>query len=298
MRKTIYALVSATFALLLLHSPNAAAQFTMYYGGEQVYRQVEGTPDSIVLSFTPPNVRASQARDASTVGGTIAQASDAVDLGLPSGTLWAPWNIGANSAGEAGAYFAWGEVQGGKDKKYTTYKYQPNTYWWFDWYHEFSDWNYVLKYEINDGQTQEDWYFKSRFVGDGKRTLDNEDDAARVNWGGSWRMPTTAEFKELVMMCKWEWKEAWEYEGAEYSGYLVTSYGNGNSIFLPAAGMWLDSFYGGEGCYWTSELSATDTSSANYLYFSYRHRDADGNCHRTMGLPIRAVCSGSNSAEE
>lgn len=291
MKKAIYILVGAAVALLLLlPSPEAAAQFTMYYGGEEVYRQVKGTPDSIVLSYKVPTTRASQERDLSTVGGTIAQASDAVDLGLPSGTLWAPWNVGANAAGEAGAYFAWGEVQGGKDKT-TTHGYQMSTYWWADWDSELSDWNYILKYETEDGQTQQDWYYKSKFIGDGKTSLDMEDDAARANWGGTWRMPTSAEFQELALKCKWEWQDAGEYADGALAGYKVTG-PNGNFIFIPAANFWVSSYREGErSYYWTSELSTADTYSAKYFSFSQYSRSEILEDFRYMGRTVRAVCS-------
>ena len=112
-------------------------------------------------------------------------------------------------------------------------------------------------------------------------------DAARVNWGGSWRMPTTAEQDELRTKCTWIWTE----QDGTY-GYKVTSKSNGNSIFLPAAGYhYVSSLYnaGSNGYYWSSSLYTGDSDFAYNLNFS--SSDVDWNGYgRYCGQSVRPVC--------
>ena len=140
----------------------------------------------------------------------------AVDLGLS--VKWASWNIGASTPEEYGTYFAWGETEPKADYSWGTYKWSSS----------------LTKYNSSDGKT----------------VLELEDDAARVNWGGSWRMPTDAEWRELKNYCNWIWTTR---NGV--NGYNVSR--NGNTIFLPAAGrrFGTDLFYVGSNCiYWSSSL--------------------------------------------
>lgn len=108
---------------------------------------------------------------------------DYVDLGLPSGTLWAKCNIGANSEEEAGLYFQWGDTQG-----YTAEQVGNGeglkTFSWADY-----------KFSIGGSVTN----FSKYNASDSKTVLDPEDDAAHVNMGGNWRMPTFDEYKELCL---------------------------------------------------------------------------------------------------
>ncbi|MBR5854417.1 MAG: hypothetical protein IKY87_01895, partial [Paludibacteraceae bacterium] len=112
-------------------------------------------------------------------------------------------------------------------------------------------------------------------------------DAARANWGGSWRMPTDAEFAELREQCTWTWTTQ---NGVK--GYKVTSKSNGNSIFLPAAGDRNDSSLssaGSYGNYWSSSLytgypsHAWDVNfgSSGVLRYDYS---------RCYGFSVRPVC--------
>ncbi len=116
-------------------------------------------------------------------------------------------------------------------------------------------------------------------------------DVARVNWGGSWRMPTRAEQEELIDTnnCTWEWITQ---NGVK--GYKVTSKKNGNSIFLPAAGHFSDSklYYAGRfGYYWSSSLSAIYNSIYAYdLCFSSSNVFLNNSSSRYYGYPVRAVC--------
>ena len=107
-----------------------------------------------------------------------------VDLGLPSGTLWATCNVGANAPEEFGDYFAWGETA-------------PKDYYDWDNYKWCNGNDSTLTKYCNDST-----YGYNGFV-DNKVELDPEDDAAYVNWGPSWRMPTLNQTQELWQDCTW-----------------------------------------------------------------------------------------------
>ena len=190
-----------------------------------------------------------------------------VDLGLPSGLKWATCNVGANSPEEYGDYFAWGETEPKDYYNWRTYKYCNGTY------------DTMTKYCTNSNYG----------VVDNKTTLELTDDAARVNWGGKWRMPTKAEQDELRENCTWEWTTQ---NGV--NGYKVTSKVNRrNSIFLPAAGCRLYenlSDAGSNGYYWSSSLSTSLSLSedACYLYF-YSGNVYGNDINRCDGQSVRAV---------
>lgn len=144
----------------------------------------------------------------------------AVDLGLS--VKWANCNIGANNPHEYGDYFAWGETA-----PKSSYDYS----------------NMLILDKIQEG-------LKSTGVVDSNGNLTAAYDAATVNWGGNWRMPTRAEIEEILNNCTWTWTTQ-----NDTKGYLVCSKTNGNSIFLPAAGFRQDTSLGGsnEGAsYWSS----------------------------------------------
>ncbi len=196
---------------------------------------------------------------------------EAVDLGLPSGTLWATCNVGATRPEEYGAYFAWGETTTKSTYDWTTYKWCKGSY------------DTQIKY-CNDSD-----YGYNGFT-DNKTTLDLSDDAARVNWGGDWRMPTLTEMQELLDSdnCTWSWTT----QNGIY-GRKVTSKTNGNSIFLPTAGYHGVSsllYDGMHGYYWSSSLNTNDPDYAYDLYFNSDSYDWN-RYYRYYGLSIRAVCS-------
>ena len=185
-----------------------------------------------------------------------------VDLGLS--VKWATCNVGATSPEEYGDYFAWGETQ-------------PKDYY---------DWN-TSKYgsKIVTKYCTKSWYGTV----DNKTTLELTDDAARVNWGGKWRMPTKAECDELMNTtnCTWTWTTQ---NGVD--GYKVTSKKNGNTIFLPAAGSRnFGNLYDARrfGDYWSSSLYTYYSDEAYYVGF-----DSSGvgwnSILRYVGLSVRAVC--------
>ena len=115
---------------------------------------------------------------------------------------------------------------------------------------------------------------------DNKTTLEPGDDVAHVKWGGSWRMPTLAEQRELLNNCTWTWSTL---NGV--NGYRVTG-PNGNSIFLPAAGYRFDTrgdYQGSDGYYWSSSLSGDSNFACSLDYYDWL------NCIRYLGQSVRPV---------
>ena len=169
----------------------------------------------------------SQKSSSSSTG--VSGGHEYVDLGLPSGLKWAACNVGASKPEEYGDYFAWGETS-------------PKS-------------SYDTGNSVTYGKSMGDISGDARY------------DAARANWGGSWRLPTKAEFAELLNRknCKWKWTTQ---NGV--NGYKVTSKRNGNSIFLPAAGCRRGSSLSSEGSsgyYWSSTPRESGGYYSYYLYF-------------------------------
>ena len=133
---------------------------------------------------------------------------EAIDLGLPSGTLWCDRNVGASSPEGFGGYYAWGELEEKDTYSYATYRFFDS-----------SDSSYT-KYNSNT---------------DEKNVLDPEDDVACVEMGGDWHMPTESQIDELI---DYTTSAITTLNGV--SGVTLTSTENGNSIFLPFAGYKLD----------------------------------------------------------
>ena len=189
---------------------------------------------------------------------------EAVDLGLPSGIKWATFNVGATKPEEYGGYYAWGETEEKENYSWSTYK----------WCNGSS--TTMTKY-CTDG---------SYGIVDDKTVLDPEDDVAHVKWGGSWRMPTLDEQKELFNNCALTWTNQ---NGV--NGYKVTSKSNGNSIFLPAAGYrngTAISSCKSYGDFWASSLYSLNSPSAYLLYFGSDIYDWNIN-YRFQGRSVRPV---------
>ncbi len=170
---------------------------------------------------------------------------DYVDLGLS--VKWATCNVGADSPTDYGDYFAWGE---------TSPKSEDNT-----------DNSVTYNVGMSDISGNADY------------------DAARANWGGTWRMPTSDEVDELINDCTTEWTTL-----SGVNGYKVTG-PNGNSIFLPAAG-WRGATSlrdtGEDGSYWSSTLDKSGTGGAYGLDFGDGYFDG---CwyYRVNGQSVRPV---------
>ena len=205
-------------------------------------------------------------------------AHEYVDLGLPSGLLWATCNVGADSPEDYGDYFAWGETQPKDTYDWSTYQYCTGGNYYHPFYNMFTKYCTDANYGYN-GFT------------DNLTTLLPEDDAAMANWGGEWRMPTEGEWWELYNNTIVIWTTQ---NGV--NGRLFTAT-NGKSLFLPAAGYYNGSSLlsaGNYGNYWSSSLDTSFPYGAWDVYFfsdSYYMRDGSRNCGRS----VRAVRSGLQS---
>ena len=191
-----------------------------------------------------------------------------VDLGLS--VKWAPMNIGAVAPEDYGDLFAWGET---KPKNFYAY----TNYAWYSGYSEIT----VIKYCTNS------------FYGtvDNKTVLDLENDAAHINWGGTWRMPTYDEWNELKERCMWEWTSLNGVNGRKVTGP------SGNFIFLPAAGGRSDDPVEGPssdnvgryGGYWSSSLTIDYPTWGWRLGFDSSKFSMEIS-PRDCGQSVRAVC--------
>lgn len=190
---------------------------------------------------------------------------DWVDLGLPSGTKWATCNLGANSPEEYGDYYAWGET--------SPWKYASKGAYADRYYKYYGGSDGVFTKYCNDAS-----HGKNGFT-DNLTTLEASDDAATVNWGSGWRMPTKDELDELKNNCT-----ATSTNQNGVNGLLFTSRSNGNSIFLPCAG--------GGSAFCSRLLSSSLCPNPNFA-------DALGidntlllmtAVNRYTGLPVRPVC--------
>ena len=194
-----------------------------------------------------------------------------VDLGLPSGILWAACNIGSDSPKEYGDYFAWGETENKDSYDIANYIYATKGY---DELHPLLTKYCNIPSYGNNGFT------------DDQTVLQPEDDAAMAKWGNGWRMPTVEEWQELcnktTVMCT--------QQNGVY-GCLITAH-NGNSLFLPAAGhRWGDILSGAgfEGAYWSSSLFIDFPYGA--WYFGMDSGYTSVNYYgRYYGFSVRPVC--------
>ena len=174
----------------------------------------------------------------------------AVDLGLPSGTLWADRNIGAKSPEDFGLYFSWGNIEGHA---------MGSGY-------DFDDYNETKGHEL-DGD------------------IDIEHDAARFNMGEPWQMPTKEQFQELVDNCTREWCCENGHMGSRFTSKI-----NGKSVFFPAAGYGIGTSItdvGSYGYYWSSSWYSADTAyRMSFSSSSVYPQDCN---NRYYGFSVRAV---------
>lgn len=189
-----------------------------------------------------------------------------VDLGLPSGTKWATMNVGASSPSDYGSYFAWGETSSKSSYDWSNLKYCLDT----------------------TGEKFSKYVTDSKYgTVDGKRELELSDDAAYVNWGSGWRMPSKVQQDELREKCNWTWTTM-----GGHNGYKVVG-PNGNSIFLPAAGYRSEGSLGNAGSYgycWSRSLNTSDGCGAGYLLrFNSSGVDWYSYSYRSYGRSVRPV---------
>ena len=184
-----------------------------------------------------------------------------VNLGLPSGTLWATCNVGATSPEQAGLYFAWGETVG-----------------------------YTAEQVKNGERSFIELSYKSRHTASISTDLKLEEDAAHIYMGGKWRMPTNVECQELIDNCNVMWTD--DYKETGVAGRIFTSKVNGNSIFFPAAGHCYYSFVscvGSYGFYWSASWYSSSYAWYLSFYFAKVFPEVDLN-FRCYGCPVRGVC--------
>lgn len=227
------------YDVLLLPQDATTATLTLTFSDGKSYDTSVSLP---AMSSGDYNILPITVKEAS---GFVANGHEYVDLGLPSGTLWATCNVGATSPEEYGNYYAWGENTTKSSYTESSYSYSSNP-----------------------------------------TTLPVDRDAARANWGGSWVMPTVADFKELYNECTWTWTTM---NGK--NGYKVSSKKNSSYIFLPAAGFFGSSLInaGSYGYYWSSSLHPSGTSDAYALNFGSSFvGPSDGN-YRCNGRSVRPV---------
>ena len=191
-----------------------------------------------------------------------------VDLGLPSGTLWATCNVGATSPEGYGDYFAWGETTAKSSYGWSTYRYGRA--------YAVTKYNQISSYGAN-GYT------------DDLTELELSDDAAYVNWGSDWRTPSVDQFNELVNSSYTT--STWTTLNG-VNGQLITSKSNGNFIFLPAAGRYETQLYsrGENGYYWSRSLKPSSPNTAQLLFFtsSYSQINTYTRCFGVSVRPVRA----------
>lgn len=200
---------------------------------------------------------------------------DYVEIG---GVKWATMNIGATGITDTGLYFQWGDISGytaaqcgsGAGQKY--FGWADYKYWTGD---TGSGSSGMTKYNSTDGKT----------------VLDISDDAARANWGGSWRMPTKAEFKALGNAVTTAWTA--DYQGSGVAGMICTDKtDNSKVLFFPACG---GCGYGSVGnvdfsCkYWSSSLESSDVRYAYYLTSFDGYVNWNEYVLRFFGYPVRGV---------
>lgn len=187
----------------------------------------------------------------------VTDAAEAIDLGLPSGMLWASWNIGASAPEEAGNYYAWGETREKTNYSWSTYQHCDGTE---ETIHDIGD---------NIGFT--------------------EYDVANKQWGGLWRLPTYEDCSELNKNCTKQWEQLNGQWGMRFTGP------NGNSIFMPAAGYFAERTLneeGTEGYYWANNFNKRSIYYSNeptYLYFHDNSASYSFSDNQYAGYNVRPV---------
>ena len=190
-----------------------------------------------------------------------------VDLGLPSGTMWATCNVGANKAEDQGLLFQFGRVDG--------YKYGDNN-------------NQFRTKDQNLEDTGDEYtpLSTSGKVYKKNNILDLKDDAAHVNMGGKWIMATKDDLKELLDNTSHKVETI-----NRIKGMLFTSNINGRQLFIPFAGYWHGRFYNEGSCarVWSSQVHASYDYNAYRLY-CYSKNDANVfNDNRSFAFSVRGV---------
>lgn len=234
------------------------------------YETFTGSTDFIL-----PNVSYCANEDEVHFSPIVIDQHEYVDLGLPSGTLWATENIKDANGNEL--YFAWGETQG-----YTSGQVGIDKY--FAWFGDNADY----KYGTFNESDQENWGMNKYNNTDGKTVLEPEDDAATANWGSNWKMPTDIQFDELIANTECVWTTVNGIQGVKFIS-TINGYTD-KFLFFPAncdAGNGEISV-GNFAYYWSASLNVEEVAGALEFYFE----DGDygvSNCSRCIGVSVRPV---------
>ena len=206
-------------------------------------------------------------------GGGSNTTTEWVDLGLPSGLLWAKCNLGAKAPEEHGDYYAWGETQTKDVYRWNTYRYcTADLTSIYEILYTLTKYNYIDTLGATDTLT----------------VLEAMDDAASANLGGGARTPTKEDWEELIANTTSEWTTVNGVNGRKMTA------SNGNSIFLPAAGSIFRTDLTGVnnfGLYWASTLGSNRPSRAWGFYFQHAIQGMDCENERSHGQSIRPVRS-------
>ena len=202
---------------------------------------------------------------------TIIDGHEYIDLGLPSGKKWAARNIGAESETDIGLYFAWGETTGYDING--TGKLPNGSFTWE---------NYIL----GDGT---DSPTASTFIkynsADNKTVLEEEDDAAKINFGGNWKIPTNEDFQELKENTNI--KIVSNYNNSGVDGVLfINKKNNKKQLFLPLGGN--SAVVDDRCCYWSSTIDENLTK-AKHFHVEKTKEDWSAPAERFVGMPIRPI---------
>lgn len=216
-----------------------------------------------------------------------------VDLGLPSGTLWATMNVGAESETDIGLYFAWGETQGYPvqlvdDSKEDMYEVVGRSF-------------SIENYQFAQWSEKNQLYLINKYYsGDEKTVLDLEDDAAHVNMGGDWRMPSPTQIEELLNTDYVTNEFVENYNSSGVCGVLFTSVvDNTKKLFIPFNGdinQNINEF--NQIQIWSNKVSEGTVTDANLLFGdpdSYESKLRIDQYYRYFGLGVRGVIGGNKN---
>ena len=189
-----------------------------------------------------------------------------VDLGLPSGTLWAQLNVGAEMPSDAGLYFQWGDTKGYTADQVGKEEGQKK------FYLDDHKWGKYLNFT------------KYTTIGE---TLELEDDAANANMGGDWHIPTPEQIQELIDCTINKWAKCNGKNGRLFTSKKDRS----RFIFIPAAGIAMDGLVHSSGEFasiWSSKLSYFSIENGQELRFDEEAIDVSV-FFRSDGLTVRGV---------
>lgn len=235
-----YAVADKVFPLMIKYGEGLYTERHASFGKNQGYRlNVTKDPDhaSFLKGYykSVHKVNVGESKQQLSAPKPSCDKDDRVDLGLPSGILWASCNIGASSPSEIGDYFAWGEKESKDAYGWETYRLCRGSY------------DSIFKYTKTDG----------------KSVLESQDDVAKSVLGGEWRIPTKEDMEELVEECEWKWTRENGHLGWKVIGP------NNNFIFLPASGAASSYRIAGVnelGRYWTATRDDSDYSAYNLRF--------------------------------